>query len=225
MLLLSLPSRAQEVYLIPTLHRLHQSNEQYNYDSLRAWIASLQPDILAVEIRREDLEADMMELKKNYPYEMWMARYWFPDKMIAGFDWLDSDIEGKKIPENYWQEASAIKLLQKALNSDSAYRHVADTCANYTTERLQLLKTLSLPALLKSKDAFLANQYYECLSACLSCTPYAGIPEFFELRNQKLLANIIAIHKRYPGKKIVVLTGADHYAWLISRLPHVPLRQ
>lgn len=215
--------KAQDLYLVPTLHRLHQVNEQYNYDSLRQLITQLNPDVIAVEIRTEDLEQDTVYLKKSYPYEMWMERYWFPDKTIVGFDWLGSDIAGKPIPENYWQDISSIKLLQKKLNNDSSYNTRCAPCDTLTKARLPLLQTLSLRQLLKSRDAALTNAYYICLEAQLRHTPYAAIPAFFELRNQKILARIKAIQKRYPGKKIVVLTGADHYAYLIGRIQHVPL--
>lgn len=221
--LLCLQAAAQDIYLIPTLHRLHQSNTAYDYDSVRSLIRRIDPDILAVEIRPEDIAEDTGYLKQHYPFEMWMARYWFPEKIIAGFDWLGSDIEGLKIPENYWQEVSAIKKLQKAFGNDSLYRHAADECAVFTNERLELLKTLSLPALLQSKDAALTNQYYDCLLATLKETPYAGIPLFFELRNQRILSNLEAICRRFPGKKIVVLTGDDHYAFLKDRIAHVSL--
>ncbi|HYK54919.1 MAG TPA: hypothetical protein VEV15_00445, partial [Flavisolibacter sp.] len=66
-----------KVCLIPTLHGLHKTNKLYNYDSLKATVARLHPDVIAVEIRAEDVASDTAYLKKNYPYEMWMMRYWF----------------------------------------------------------------------------------------------------------------------------------------------------
>ncbi|HLN74002.1 MAG TPA: hypothetical protein VK205_11955, partial [Prolixibacteraceae bacterium] len=77
----------KKVYFIPTLHGLHQANQSYSYDSLKQLINHLNPDIIAVEIRQEDINGDSLYLSKNYPYEMRMMKYWFPNTKIVGFDW------------------------------------------------------------------------------------------------------------------------------------------
>ena len=80
------------VYVIPVLHGMHKTNQQYTYDSIRAMVERLNPDVIAVEIRAEDIDSDTAYLKQNYPLEMWMMRYWFPSATIAGFDWLGKDL-------------------------------------------------------------------------------------------------------------------------------------
>ena len=97
------------VYVIPALHGLHQKNKNYNYDSLYAVIKKINPDYIIVEIRQEDMGQDTAYLKKNYPTEMWIMRYWFRNKKHFGMDWLGKEIEGKPIPENYWEETAEIK--------------------------------------------------------------------------------------------------------------------
>ncbi|MBU8883972.1 hypothetical protein KSK37_12825 [Kaistella sp. DKR-2] len=85
-LLHSCKTNTRSVYMRPTLHTLHQVNSQYSYIQLRQTVAALKPDLIAVEIRSEDLMQDSLYLKKNYPYEMWMMKQWFPAVQTAGFD-------------------------------------------------------------------------------------------------------------------------------------------
>lgn len=212
-----------DVYLIPVLHGLHKTNPHYNYESLRAVIDSLNPEIIAVELRPEDITQDTMYLKRNYPKEMWMMQYWFPEKEIAGIDWLGPDIEGTPIPEKYWSETAEIKNLERKLAADSLYNHKIQQCYTFQEKRMRLLKNLSLIDLLKSHEAALTLQQYACYEETLHGSPYEGITAFYLKRNQKLLENIETLRHANPTKTIVVLTGADHYAWLLDKLAHKPL--
>lgn len=214
-----------DVYLIPVLHNLHQTNTRYSYASLKAVIDSLNPDIIAVEIRPEDIIHDTTYLKKNYPKEMWMMRYWFPENEIAGIDWLGPDIEDKLIPETYWSKTSEIKKMERKLAADSLFNHSIQQCYTFQEQRLSLLKNLSLIDLLKSNDTALTLQQYACYEETLQGSPYEGITAFYLKRNQKLLENIEILRKANTTKTIVVLTGADHYAWLKDKVAHKPLHR
>jgi len=223
-LFLTLTGTAQtRVYVIPTLHGLHKINNNYSYDSLRSIINRINPDIIAVEIRKSDISADTSYLKKNYPYEMWMMQHWFPSILIEGFDWLGDDIEGNPIPQNYWKEISAIKKCEKALSNDRIYNSSISKCDSFAIERLEILKTFSLKEILESDDAMLCNKYYDCYSELLSGTDYALIPQFNNKRNEKILFNINEHVKKYNGKIIVIITGDDHYVYLKDRLYHQKL--
>ncbi|MGZ5287826.1 MAG: hypothetical protein ACXWB9_11595, partial [Flavisolibacter sp.] len=85
------------------LHGLHKTNTAYNYDSLKNTVTRFYPDLIAVEIRSDDITGDSSYLGKNYPREMWMMRYWFPGVEIDGYDWLGKDLEGRRIPDQYWK--------------------------------------------------------------------------------------------------------------------------
>lgn len=222
-LLLTLAScRAQEtaVYFIPTLHGYHKINEAYSYESLRGLLDTLRPDVIAVEIRPEDVGADSAYLAANYPFEMRMPAWWFPDAMIVGMDWLGDDIAGKPIPENYWKEVSAIKQHEAALRADSTWNARRATCDSLALERLDLLTRLSLRDLLASDDARLTRAYYRCLATQLEGSVHQRILEFYDRRNEAILENIQEILDRHPGKVIAILTGDDHYALLKDRFRH-----
>ena len=206
------------VYLVPTIHGMHKTNANYNYDSLQALVKNLKPDLVLVEIRPEDIAADTTYLAMNYPYEMRMMKHWFPNLTVAGFDWLGNDIENKPIPANYWKEISPIKQYEKALAADSLFSAKVAPCDTFTNQRLEILKTSSLRQILNSNDAVLTEGYYACLSEKLAGSIHQRVTAFYDLRNNKMLERIKAIIAANPKKKIVILTGDDHFPFLKERL-------
>lgn len=207
-----------KVYLVPVLHSMHKTNFNYNYDSVKAIVARTGADVIAVEIRPEDVGRDSNYLKRNYPLEMWMAPHWFAQKEIEGFDWLGSDIEGRPIPEGYWQTGSEPKRLQAQLGSDSVYSARLKSCQLYTAERLKVLTALSLREILASNDAILTKEYYNCLEQHLRGSDYEALTQFYTLRNQKMMQNLDKLLQKHGGKTLAVLTGADHYPYLLDHL-------
>ena len=205
------------VYLIPTLHGLHNVNKHYSYDSLRQIISILNPEIIAVEMRPEDIDEDSIYLAGNYPLEMRMMKYWFPETKVVGFDWLGADIEGRLIPSNYWKEISSIKKFERELQHDSIYQNIISNCDTFTRERLSLLQTLSLHDLLSSKDSLLTVGYYQCLEEMLKDSVHERVLTFYTLRNEKMLQNINKIIREHKKKRIVILTGDDHYIYLKNK--------
>lgn len=205
-------SAQQNVILLPTIHKLHTVNHRYNYDSLRAKITALGPAIIAVEIRNEDLFRDTAYLKRNYPYEMWMMHYWFPDVKVVGFDWLGTDIEGKRIPDDYWRTQAAIKKWERALEADTIWSTVIVPCASFTQQRMQLLKTTTLDELLVSDDASLNLSYYDCLDKKLAGSVHHRVVDFYNTRNERMISNLKGIIKEnWNNEKLLILTGDDHY--------------
>ncbi len=207
-----------KVYLVPVLHGMHKTNIFYNYDSVKTVVARTGADVIAVEIRPEDIGRDSHYLKKNYPYEMWMMPHWFAQKKVEGFDWLGEDIEREPIPDGYWHNGSKAKRLQSLLSKDSVYSARLKSCGLYTTERLKILAALSLKDILASNDALLTKEYYNCLELHLRGSDYEYLTQFFTLRNQKMMQNLDALFEKHKGKTMVVLTGADHYPYLLDHL-------
>src|SRR5690606_15297850 len=108
-----------EVIIISTIHGAHEVNPHYTYDSLFEFIEKYNPDLIGVEIRKEDIDRPASYLKNNYPYEMYACITRYASKKVVGFDWLGDDIAGNAIPENYWKDKSLIKNLQQKLADDS----------------------------------------------------------------------------------------------------------
>ncbi|GAB3016345.1 hypothetical protein GCM10027051_20840 [Niabella terrae] len=210
-------------FFIPTIHQLHRQNPNYSYQDLRQFIDDLSPDIIAVEIRQTDINGDSNYLKQNYPYEMWMMRYWFPETKILGFDWLGEAIEGRPIPDHYWEQAAPVTQYKNALEEDTAVAAPTEICNRLLDDRMQILQSASLSNILASEDAALTRQYYDCLKDHLQGTIHLRILDFYEQRNQKIYANIRRIQAGHPGKTVVLVTGDDHYIELKDRIPSEPL--
>lgn len=211
-----------EVYFIPTIHKFHQTNPNYSYDSLKTIVAELNPDIIAVEIRPEDLGQDLTYLSKSYPDEMIMMSSWFPDIKIVGFDWHGEDFEGKLIPDNY-ENIHPLKLLEQQLNQDSLYKDRVALCDAHTEERMNIINTSTLRQLLESADGEIVKEYYHCLEVQFKGTPYEYLYKFSMERDEYILANINNIIKENPDKRIVILTGDDHYQMLKDTLEHTSI--
>ncbi|HEY0046835.1 MAG TPA: hypothetical protein VGB44_09025 [Flavobacterium sp.] len=160
------------VYFIPTLHNIHEVNINYNYDSLRAYVKRVNPSVIAVEIRPEDISADTLYLKNNYPLEMRQMRYWFPETTVVGFDWLGEEIAGKPIPDNYWKNISPIKKLQRELSQDSIFLKTIKSCYHRKGEREAILRTSTLKTLVNSVDAEIVTQEYNCFEEKANGTKY-----------------------------------------------------
>ena len=203
---------------MPVLHGMHKTNLFYTYDSVKTIVERTGADVIAVEIRPEDMGRDSHYLKKNYPYEMWMMPHWFAQKTVAGFDWLGEDIEGKPIPEAYWQQGSQAKRLQSLLAKDSVYTAKLTSCNLYTAERMKILSALPLKGILTSNDAILTKEYYNCLEQHLRGSDYEYLSSFYTQRNFKMMQNLDALFEKHTGKTIAILTGADHYPYLLDHL-------
>jgi hypothetical protein len=216
-----------KVYVVPVIHGLHKVNPEYSYDSVRAIVQRLNPDVIAVEIRAEDLASDTAYLKQNYPLEMWMMRYWFPSATMAGFDWLGTELEGRPIPERYWKDHSRVKALQALLKLDTAYSRKLAACQLYANQRMDILERSSLKGILQSNDAILIKEYYNCLGQHLQGSEYEELTRFYNVRNGHIQRNVAALAEAHRGKTVVVLTGDDHYPYLREYLlkQKVPLGQ
>ncbi|MFT3920063.1 DUF5694 domain-containing protein [Cloacibacterium sp.] len=214
-----------DIYFIPTIHKLHQINQMYNYDSVRAIVQRINPDIIAVEIRNIDINEDTTVLKNTYPQEFVMMRKYFPNKKIVGFDWWSKDIETTKasdLPKNYFQNVPKAKQL-KLLENDSINSEKMMTCMQYQKKRASIVQKMSLEQILESKDGEWVREYYACIKKQFKDTPYYGIYSFAEERDQHILKNIQNIIKKNKGKRVLILTGDDHFQMLRDKFPNKQL--
>lgn len=136
-----------EVLIISTIHGAHKVNPNYSYDSLFAFIEKYDPDIIGVELRKEDIDSSASYLKSNYPYEMYECITKYFSKKVFGFDWLGDDIAGKAIPVNYWKERSSIKKLQQKLSGDSILQQKLSITDIIQEEKKKLALNASLAEL------------------------------------------------------------------------------
>lgn len=104
-----------EIMILGTIHGLHKDNAYYSYDHVFSLVDAFEPDVLGLEIRREDFLESRAYLTKYYPYEMIECKYRYQDTCkVYGFDWLGETIENQSIPQGYFESLTS-KVLEKIL--------------------------------------------------------------------------------------------------------------
>ena len=207
-----------EVIIISTIHGAHTINPNYSYDTLFVFIENYNPDIIGVEIRKEDIDSSLTYLKNNYPFEMYECIKKYPNKKVLGFDWLGPDIEGKAIPKNYWGEISAIKKTQQKLNQDSIMLKKLTILEIIAEEKNKLALNASLSEINDGRYDIINSIYYKQLAELLQNTEYVILSDFYQQRNEQIALNIIEIIKSNIGKKMIFLIGADHRDYTIKKV-------
>lgn len=207
-----------EVAIISTIHGAHKVNPNYSYDTLFKFIEYFNADVIGVEIRDEDSDSSASYLKNNYPYEMYECIKKYPSKIVLGFDWLGTELEGKAIPGNYWKEISSIKKLQKKLNTDSTVLKKLAILDIINEERNKLALNASLPELNDGRYDLINHIYYQQLKTLLEGTEFLALSEFYQERDELIAQNIIEIIKNNKGKRMVFLIGADHRDYSLKKV-------
>lgn len=207
-----------EVLIISTIHGAHKVNPNYSYDSLFAFIEKYDPDIIGVEIRKEDIDSSASYLKSSYPYEMYACITRYFSKKVLGFDWLGDEIAGKAIPENYWKERSIIKKLQQKLSGDSIIQQKLSITDIIQEEKKKLALNASLAELNDGRYDLINLIYYEQLKLLLNHTEYKPLSDFYEKRDEMIAENILEIIKNNNGKKMIFLLGADHRGYTLNKV-------
>ena len=115
---------------------------------------------------------------------------------------------------------SHIKKLERELANDSTFQMKITPCYYRSEEREQLLKNLSLEELIQSKDAEIVEFQYACYGKQLANSKYQALADFYKKRNEKILGNIRSIINKNTGKKILIVTGDDHYVALKNKFIH-----
>ena len=207
-----------EVWIIATIHGAHKVNPNYPYDSLFSFIDRLNPDVVGVEIRSEDIDRSLAYLKNNYPFEMHESIGRYSGKIVRGFDWLGADLEGRGIPANYWQEVSPTKKLQGEMGQDSVILAALSVLKPLQDEMNKLALNASLSELNDGRYDLLSFVYYQQLKLIFNDTPYIALSEFYRKRDEHIAQNIINIIKAHTGKRMVFMLGADHRDYTVKAI-------
>jgi len=221
MLLLSLlisTSFAQktELLILPTIHAGHKRNVNYNFEHVRNIIKNFKPDIIAVEIRPEDLDQDTIYLHKFYNPEMIMFLNEFPEAKKAGIDFMGADVAGKPLPENFLKdtlvEFGKFRLMNQKLMRDSAIvkARIEKGLPDLISKRGKMMAGLGANQLMTGDYDALTEEFTVSQTQILRGTPYQYYDDFQVMRDQRIADNVKAIAKKNKGKRIIVLTGANH---------------
>lgn len=204
-----------EVMVVATMHHLHAKSSTYSYDDLYALVRKVKPDYVGVEIRAEDLNADPAYLARNYPREMIeTARTWAPNAF--GFDWLGDEVAGAPVPADWWAKNSLVKKLEHELDADPAFQ--SKELEALDAARMAILAQATSASLNDGRYDASNDAFYELNRKLLNGSKYQAISDFYAERDRHIDENITAFIKAHPGKRIVILTGADHRSMLVRYL-------
>ncbi len=205
-----------EVLVLPTIHGGHKKNVNYNFDHVRNIIKNFKPDIIALEIRPEDLNLDTNYLHKFYNPEMVMFLNEFPEAKKAGIDFMGKDVAGKPLPENFLKdtlvEFGKFRLMNQKLMRDSGIvrARIAKGLPELASKRGKMMAGLGANQLMDGKYDALTEEFTVSQTQILQNTPYQYYDDFQVMRDQRIADNIKAIALKNKGKRIIVLTGANH---------------
>ncbi len=215
---LNAPAWAQktELLLLPTIHGAHKKNVRYSFDHVNRIITNFKPDVIAVEIRPEDMDQDTSYLKKFYQPEMIMAKNGFPGIKKAGVDFLGSEVKGKHLDDDFSVdtvgEMGRFRMMNQRLMKDSAIVKArrAKGMVRLKAKQNELMASLSANEMLSGYDT-VTQEYSQAQTAVLTNTPYQYYDWFSIMRDQKIADNVSEIVRNNPGKRIIVLSGANHH--------------
>lgn len=200
-----------KVLLLGTIHGLHKNNNLYSYEDIFNIIDDFNPDVLGVEIRPEDVEQEREYLTKYYPYEMIEAKYRYYHRcQIIGFDWFEERLEGKLIPELYFEEVNQQIQLEQALQEDYSMAKEKEIISIIEDQEAKLVMKSNASEINSEKLDILMQLKQDITDLLLKETRYRLIPEAYAARNQQINTNIINLINNCRGKRILILMGAAH---------------
>ena len=203
------------VMVVATMHGLHEDHQGFDFEDLFRLVRDFEPDLVGVEIRPEDMGAEEEYLRANYPYEMVELAVLYADSAF-GFDWLGDDIAGRRVPAGHWQ-GSPIKLLEQELAKDGAFAETDEEEAIAAAQK-ELLVDATAELLNDGRYDRLVERSYRLTAEKLHGTRYQPVTDFYARRDLEIGQRLIDIVRDNAGRRIIVLTGADHRGFAEARL-------
>jgi hypothetical protein len=193
------------VVVLSTLHQLHRQVSAYGFDVLQNLLYKLNPDILAVELRSDDLTTRRdQSIKQEYQESVFPFLKTFSGSVVT--------LEPEEPMYSQWVAAkrAALKALQvTSPQKDDAIAIFDDELYKY------LLAKWTSPCDVNSAET---DSLFEVSHRYQFAVYDPAFREFWEKWNQYALEKILAAARANPGKRIVVLMGAEHGYWLRHHL-------
>lgn len=196
---------ASEVVVLCTLHQLHEETPYYTYADLSTEIERLHPDVLAVELTPADLKTKAEQKNKreyqNSVYPLLQRHSW---TAVA----LEPEDPHRSELIGLLREAEE-SLRQASPQKDEAFQTYVEGLFKY------LLSTWHSPA---DVDASWTDHLFAVKHEFQNSLYGSKEEQGWEGWNQHFLEQIVAAAKQNPGKRIVVIVGAEHGYWLREHL-------
>jgi hypothetical protein len=204
---------ATEVYIISSLHKNHQGNSYYTYDTLYAKVAAIQPEVLGVEIRAIDISKYPYYLDKYYPLEMTTLWKNYKENIaVYGFDWMGELTAQDSLSETFFDNLEARKL-QMQLQNDTLFNKQLLPLNPLKNAKMEIISKCNFQQMHNGVYDSLNTAYYKIMDSIMWNTPYQVLAKFYTQRDSAIAQNIIQIIQQHKGKRIVCVLGGDHRAY------------
>lgn len=198
-----------EVAVLATLHRMHAQVPAYDDAALKRSIERLAPDVLCIEVRPDRYAARAPESTKvEYPavvYPLIDARGYRVYPMEPAPPRYEAIVQPYLAASRTFaeQQPAAAKAFQAQTSA------LYDTLRTYWTSPARVNDAVT-DAQMQAKHALQAAWVGE------------GERAGWEAWNGEFLATVQRAAQENPGKRIVVLVGAEHGYWLRAALARAP---
>ncbi len=206
---LAAPPKPAEVAVLSTLHTLHDDVPAYSRSALRESILRLRPDVLCIEVRADRYAQRAKEATKVE----------YPDVVYPLIDAHRYRVHAMEPAPPRYDEivgpyASAGREFQ-ARDPVAASAFAAQTEALYATLRAYWTNPSRVNDAVTDQQMRAKHLLQEALVG-------EGERAGWEAWNRHFLDVITSAAAAHPGKRIVVLVGAEHGYWLRERLAGRP---
>ena len=194
-----------EVLVVGTIHGMHRDNPNYPYESIVRILETFDPDVVCVEIRPEDFR------RRSYLTEMMLATIWGieADRSVVPIDWWDSKNNARderseyQTTEEYRLEEAEIERLERESEVIRAFQR------QYGKEKKIWRQAKKRYATFWNGAAF--NDYvHEGYRISMDVFGDSCVNLYYQTRNDRMLKRILHAIAANPGKRVIVLTGAEH---------------
>lgn len=213
----------QEVLVLPTVHSAHEVNKNYSYRDLMHIVREYGPDVIGVEIRPEDLHIQTDSLDLFYPLEMIMVRDSFPEK-VEGIDYYSEGTRTVVVSREMFSDTASelyhLKRLSQDLSLDSVLveRFKKAGIPEIHKEQQRMALNYSAKEFLKGEYDSITAIQYRLEDSLLENTRYEAYTLFNNQRDLQITQNALRLVEKNPGKKVLILVGANHRNRLVDSL-------
>lgn len=191
-------STATQVLVVGTVHDQHGRNPNYTYEDVVRIVDTFDPDVVCVEIRPDDF--------RRVPYlkEMMLATVWGASKgrETCAFDWYDGTTrrirrELAETPEYVEKE----REFQELIASNPITVPFEERYGDYWSGEMDY----------RFYNGSEYNRYFEEWYR-LSLAVYGDDPLnlYYESRNRRMMDQAWEVIRRFPGRRVALLTGTEH---------------
>ncbi|HET8753194.1 MAG TPA: hypothetical protein VFM59_02455, partial [Salinimicrobium sp.] len=182
-----------------------------------------QPDLIGIEIRPEDIHENDKYLKNFYPLEMRMVRDSFPNR-VRGLDFYGNELKGELIPVDVFKNEDTeigqyVALSQKmSSNSSIIEKKKISGLPEILKEQQKMALQDSAEEFMNGRYDSITRIYYNRLAKLLQNTAYEAVADFDRRRDIEITKNTLSLIEKHPGKKILILVGANHRGRIVDSL-------